>query len=87
MAGVRARWDLSDKWSLLVDANIAGLGVSNAYVFGYGATLAVAYKMEAFHLPAALSIGARVEYMNLGLGDLSINQTLYGPLVGFTVFF
>ena len=86
MVGVRARWDLSEKWSLLVDANVGGLGVGASYIFGYGGLVAFSYKMEAFNLPAAVSIGARIVYMNLGSGDLAINQTLYGPLVGFTVF-
>jgi hypothetical protein len=70
MVGVRARWDLSDKWSLLVDANVAGLGGSGTYIFGYGGIIAFSYKVEAFHLPAGWSFGARVVYMNMGSGDL-----------------
>lgn len=84
--GIRAQFDLSEKWSLLLDGNIGGFGVDDTS-FAWEAFAVFAYKTRIFSVPATLDIGARAIYMNVQSGpNLQVNETLYGPLVGLTLF-
>ena len=88
--GARFSWDFADRWNLGLSGSIGGFGVSDTRLT-WQANLTVAYRFRMGDIPGAVILGFRGEGLNFETGSnatyLKINETLYGPLLGFSMFF
>ncbi len=88
--GARMSIDLADRWNLGVSGNVGGFGVSDTSLT-WLANLAVSYRFLISTLPAAVSLGFRVSGLNFDTGSgqeqFKLHEILYGPLLGFSMFF
>jgi hypothetical protein len=90
LVGARMSVDLADRWNLGVSGNVGGFGVSDTSLT-WQANLAVFYRFLISKVPAAVSLGFRVEGLNFDTGSgqdrFKLHEILYGPLLGFSMFF
>jgi hypothetical protein len=90
LVGARLSWDLADRWNLGLGGSIGGFGVSDTQLT-WQADLTVAYRFRMGDVPGALSLGFRVQGLNFETGSdanyLKVDETLYGPMLGFSLFF
>ncbi len=90
LVGARMSIDLADRWNLGVSGNVGGFGVSDTSLT-WQANLVVYYRFLISKLPAAVSLGFRVEGLNFDTGSgqdkFKLHEILYGPLLGFSMFF
>ncbi len=90
VVGARVSVDLADHWNLGVNGNVGGFGVSDTSLT-WQANLAVSYRFLISRLPAAVSLGFRAQGLNLDTetrgNRLQLHEILYGPLLGFSMYF
>jgi hypothetical protein len=90
LVGTRLSWDLADRWNLGLGGSIGGFGVSDTQLT-WQADLTVAYRFRMWEVPGALSLGFRVQGLNFETGSeanyLKVDEILYGPMLGFSMFF
>jgi hypothetical protein len=86
IVGVKARYRIDDKWSLLFETDAGGYSRSaTAQVYG-----AVAYKWNQY---LTTRVGGRVLYVyyqtaaNSGNGTFRVQETIWGPTVDTTLTF
>ncbi len=90
LVGARMSVDLADRWNLALGGNVGGFGVSDTSLT-WQANLTVFYRFLISTVPAAVSLGFRVEGLNFDTGSgentFKLHEILYGPLLGFSMFF
>lgn len=90
LVGARISVDLADRWNLALGGNVGGFGVSDTSLT-WQANLTVFYRFLISKVPAAVSLGFRVEGLNFDTGSgqdqFKLHEILYGPLLGFSMFF
>ncbi|HWU40278.1 MAG TPA: hypothetical protein VN203_21740, partial [Candidatus Acidoferrum sp.] len=90
VVGARVSLDLADRWNLGVSGNVGGFGVSDTSLT-WQANVTVSYRFLIVKLPAAVSLGFRAQGLNLDTetrdNRLQLHEILYGPLLGFSMYF
>jgi len=86
LVGARLSVGLTPRWALVFDGNIGGFGVQDVRYTGQIFGLA-AYRTRLFNVPTALFFGYNVLNYNVDKGRFQTNTTLYGPVIGLTMFF
>ncbi len=90
LVGARVSIDMADRWNLGVSGTVGGFGVSDT-TLTWQANMAVYYRFLISRIPAAVSLGFRVEGLNFDTGSgqdqLKLHEILYGPLLGFSMYF
>ena len=90
LVGTRLSWDMADRWNLGLGGNIGGFGVSDTNLT-WQVDLTVAYRFLMGSVPGAVSLGFRVKGLNIETGsnanNLKVDEILYGPTLGFSLFF
>jgi hypothetical protein len=90
LVGARFSWDMADRWNLGLTGSIGGFGVSDTSLT-WQTDLTVAYRFHMWSVPGALSLSFRVQGLNFDTGSgqdrLKVKETLYGPILGFSMFF
>ncbi|MFI5342477.1 MAG: hypothetical protein ACHQ7N_21915 [Candidatus Methylomirabilales bacterium] len=90
LVGARLSWDMADRWNLGLGGSIGGFGVSDTSLT-WQALLTVAYRFRMASVPGAVSLAFRAQGLNFETGSntkyLKVDAILYGPMLGFSVFF
>ena len=90
LVGARLSWDMADRWNLGLGGSIGGFGVSDTKLT-WQADLSVAYRFRMGSVPGAVSLGFRVQGLNFETGSganyFKVDEVLYGPMLGFSMFF
>jgi hypothetical protein len=90
LVGTRFSWDVADRWNLGLGGSVGGFGVSDTHLT-WQADLSVAYRFRMGDVPGAVTLAFRVQGMNFetGSGDhyFKLNETLFGPMLGFSMYF
>jgi hypothetical protein len=90
LVGTRLSWDLADRWNLGLGGSVGGFNVSDTHLT-WQVDLSVAYRFLMGSVPGALTLAFRVQGLNFETGSdatyFKLNETLYGPMLGFSMFF
>lgn len=85
--GSRIGKDLTEKWFLMLDANIGGFGAQGVQLTS-NLLGAVGYKTSLFDVPVSIEGGYKALYYKVDKnGPTSTNMTLHGPFLGLTGYF
>ena len=90
LIGSRLSWDITERWNLGVNGSLAGFGVSDVDLI-WQANLTIGYRFRIWDLPSAVTLGFRGQGLQVETGSgeqyFKMNATMYGPLLGFSMFF
>lgn len=85
--GGRVATDLTEKWFLMLDANVGGFGAQGVQLTS-NLLGAVGYKTSLFDMPVSIEGGYKALYYKVDKnGPTSTNMTLHGPFLGLTGYF
>ncbi len=88
--GSRLSWDITERWNLGVSGSLGGFGVSDVDLT-WQANLTVGYHFRMWDVPSAVTLGFRGQGLQFetGTGDkyLKMNGTMYGPMLGFSLYY
>ncbi len=81
---------MTEHWTLAGSGSLGGFTVSDMNLT-WQANLTVAYHFRMWDVPGAVTLGFRGQGLQFekGSGDkyFKMNATMYGPMIGFSVFF
>jgi hypothetical protein len=84
--GLSTRWDLTKRWTILLEGDIGGFGVddvdSTYQLFGR-----IAYRFKMWNVSSKVYAGYRYLYIDLDEDDIAIRVRIRGPVVGIGVEF
>ncbi len=90
IVGTRISWDIAPRWNLGLSGSLGGFGVSDTHLT-WQANVTIAYRFRMGDVPGAVTLGFRAQGLNFETGSgadyLKVNETLYGPMLGFSIFY
>jgi hypothetical protein len=91
LIGVRAFFDLSERWTLALNGNVGGFGIGSDFTWGAMGTIGYRFPLFSATNNARAVVGYRAIYQDYSEGSGSNrfewDVTLHGPILGLVIGF